>query len=220
VTFLLAKKYSMKRKFIALMLFAMIAGGTGSLHAQIKANGALLSNNVTSFPVTGYPQVFYSQFHPGIDLFKGWKINKKEKNQFWFMADLGGYYHRFVQTALRLYATVNYQNIINPRLNLFVGLGGGYLHSIETEATLKLNDQGVYETNNKITGRPQMLIAVDLGGSFALKKDDVRSLRIQIDLRTYVQGVFVKGYVPFLPLNTFAIGITKPIYVKRKTVAS
>jgi hypothetical protein len=207
----------MKKQLILIFLAITIAGG-GSLFAQKRNVGFLLSNNVTSFPATGYLKVFYSQFHPGIDFFTGWKINKKEKNQFWLMADAGGYYHRFVQTAIRLYATVNYQNVINPRLNLFAGCGGGYLHSIETEATLKMNDEGVYEVISKITGRPQMLIAIDLGASYALKKDDIRSLRLQVNIRTYVQGTYVKGYVPFLPLNNFSIGISKPFYQKRKTI--
>lgn len=204
------------KKTILFLLILMIAG-FHSIFAQKKIAGILLSNNVTSFPVTGYPKVFYSQFHPGIDLFGGWKINKKEKNQFWLMADAGGYYHRFVQTAIRLYSGVNYENVVNLRLNLFAGLGGGYLHSIETEATLKINDEGTYEVKNKITGRPQMLIAVDLGGSYALKKNNERSLRLQLHIRTYIQGTFVKGYVPFLPVNTFSIGISKPFFLKRYT---
>lgn len=187
-----------------------------SIQAQTKNHGILMSNNVTSFPVSGYPKVFYSQFHPGLDYFMEWKINKKEKNQFWFYTDAGGYYHRFVQTAIRLYATVNYLNVINSRFDLFVGLGGGYLHSIENKATLKMNDEGVYEARNKITGRPQILIAVDFGGSYAFKKDNPESIRLQMHLRTYVQGVFVKGYVPFLPVNTFALGVSIPFYSKKK----
>jgi hypothetical protein len=198
---------------VMLVLFSVTAS------AQIRQAGILASNNVTSFPASGYPKVFYSQFHPGIDFFYGWKINKKEKNQFWLIANAGGYYHRFVQTAIRLYASANYQNIINPRLNLMAGLGGGYLHSIENKATLKMNDEGVYEVKNKIIGRPQMLIAVDLGGSYSLKKDNVRSIRLQMNIRTYVQGVFVKGYVPFLPVNTFTVGVSIPFYPKRITIA-
>jgi len=190
--------------------------GIMSPQAQNKNAGFLLSNNVTSFPVTGYPKVFYSQLHPGIDFFYNLKINKKEKNQFWLCADFGGYYHRFIQTAIRLYATVNYLNQINQRLNLFAGLGGGYLHSFENMTTLKLNDEGVYEVKSKLIGRPQMLIAVDLGGNYALKKDNPNSMRLQMNIRTYVQGPFVNGYVPFLPVNTFALGVSIPLTSKKK----
>lgn len=205
------------KKNLILLLLTVLLGVKEFSFGQSSSAGFLLSNNVTSFPVTGYPKVFYSQFHPGIDLFYGLKLNKKVENQFWLMADAGAYYHRFVQTAIRLYATVNYEKIINTRLDLFAGLGGGYLHSIETEATLKLNDEGNYEVQNKITGRPQMLLAIDLGGTYSLKENEARALRLQINIRTYVQGTFVKGYVPFLPVNTFTIGIVKPFFPKRKT---
>lgn len=201
----------MKRIVFRTLLFLLLAAGVSSLNAQNKNVGILFSNNVTSFPASGYPKVFYSQFHPGLDCFREWKINKKEKNQFWLNADGGIYYHRFVQTAIRLYATLNYKNVINPRLNLLAGLGGGYLHSIENKATLKMNDHGIYEVKHKIIGRPQMLIAVDLGGSYAVKKDNPNSIRLQLHIRTYVQGVFVKGYVPFLPVNTFALGVSIPV---------
>lgn len=210
------KRKPNKLYLIFLMISAYSITGLNGLQAQNKNIGILLSNNVTSFPGSGYPKVFYSQFHPGLDYFMEWKINKKEKNQFWFSADAGCYYHRFVQTAIRLYATVNYLNVINSRLDLIAGLGGGYLHSIENKATLKMNDEGVYEVKNKIIGRPQMLIAVDLSGRFALKKDNPESIRLQMHIRTYVQGVFVKGYVPFLPVNTFALGVSIPVYSKKK----
>ncbi|MFH0864758.1 MAG: hypothetical protein V1904_01085 [Bacteroidota bacterium] len=207
----------MRKTIIKLFILLLVLPVLKSFGQQ-QCTGLLLSNNVTSFPVSGYPKVFYSQFHPGIDYFREWKINKKEKNQFWLNADAGIYYHRFVQTAIRLYATVNYLNVINQRLNLLAGLGGGYLHSIENKATLKMNDEGVYEVKNKIIGRPQILIVIDLGGSYALKKNNPQSIRLQLHIRTYVQGVFVKGYVPFLPVNTFAVGVSKPLSQKRKAI--
>jgi len=177
--------------------------------------GVTISNNVTSFPVTGYPKVFYSQFHPGLDICREWKLNKKEKNQFWIIANAGGFYHRFIQTAIRLYCSVEYHYVFNSRFTAFTGLGGGYLHSFESGTTLKLNGDGKYEMQSRIIGRPQILGKFNIGCSYALKKDDANSMKILLQMRTYVQGPFVKNYVPMLPLNSFAVGLSIPLKCKK-----
>jgi hypothetical protein len=199
----------MKHSFLFLFAFIIMARCEG------QQMGMSLSNNVTSFPVTGIPKVFYSQLHPGIDVFRDWKINKKEKNQFFLVADAGGYYHRFIQTAIRLYGSIEYRYIANSRLSLNAGIGAGYLHSFENTAVLKLNDEGHYETKSRIIGRPQVLAQLNIGCSFALKKDDPRSKKVFIQLRTFLQGPFVNNYVPFAPLNSIAVGISVPLKNKK-----
>ena len=199
----------MKHFLFLLIAFALFVRCNGQ---QI---GVLLSNNVTSYPVTGYPEVFYSQIHPGIDVFKDWKINKKEKNQFFLVANVGGYYHRFIQTAIRLYATVEYRYKLNNRFSLIAGIGGGYLHSFEDMAVLKLNSDGKYEKVHSIIGRPQALAQLNIGCSYALNKDDPQSMKIIMQMRTYLQGPFVKNYVPFAPVNNISLGISFPLKCKK-----
>jgi hypothetical protein len=199
----------MKHFFILLFAFTTL------IRCQGQQMGISLSNNVTSFPVTGIPKAFYSQLHPGIDIFRDWKINKKEKNQFFFVANAGGYYHRFIQTAVRIYGTVEYRYIANSRLSILAGIGGGYLHSFENMAVLKLTSDGKYEKVSSIVGRPQVLAQLNIGCSYALKKDDPQSKRIFFQMRTFLQGPFVNNYVPFAPLNSIAIGISVPLKCKK-----
>lgn len=182
---------------------------------ELPRIGVFVSNNITSMPVSGFPKVFYSQFHPGINVCREWKINKKEKEQIWLTANAGGFYHRFVQTAVRLYATVEYRYAFGNRFSAFFGLGGGYVHSFENSETLRMNDEGVYEVKPRISGRPQFMVQADLGGSCALIKNNPASARIIMLLQTGVQGPFVNGYVPLLPVNSFSIGLTVPLKCRK-----
>jgi hypothetical protein len=208
-----------KSKYLCLKICSILITLTLTLPSVTRSQepraGIFISNNVTSFPVTRYPKVFYSQFHPGIDICREWKLNKKEKNQFWLTANAGGFYHRFIQTAVRLYATVEYHYVFNNSFTAFAGLGGGYLHSFENMAVLKMNDDGKYEVKSSLIGRPQILGQFNLGCSYAIKKDDANSMRILLQLKTYVQGPFVKNYVPMLPLNSFALGLSIPLKCKK-----
>jgi hypothetical protein len=192
---------------LALLLFLL----TNSINAQNKQYGVSLSNNVTSFPVTGYTQLFYSQFHPGLDAFKGWKINKSEKNQLEVKANAGFYYHRFVQTAIRIYPSLSFYKTLCKRFSLGAGIGGGYAMSFEGSEVFKLNSEGKYEPKKKINGRSQFLINFEIGGQYHLKKDNPNGARIFLALKTFIQGPFVSGYVPLLPVNSLFLGVLIPV---------
>jgi hypothetical protein len=200
---------------LLLLLIIAICLNTKIAQNQTPNAGILISNNVTSFPVTGFPRVLYSQFHPGIDVFRDWKINKKEVNQFWVVANAGGYYHRFIQTAVRLFGVIEYRHVLCKNFIGFAGFGAGYLHSFENTAVCKLNTDGVYEVKSKIIGRPQVIAQLNIGCSYTLKKDDPESMKIVLQMRTFLQGPFVKNYVPFAPVNTLAIGLSIPFKCKK-----
>ena len=182
--------------------------------SQSSSVSAMISNNVASFPVTGYPQLFYSQFHPGIDVAKSWKINKSEKHQLWAAANVGVFYHRFVQTGLKIYPSVDYKYSACKRLRLNIGLGLGYLHSFEDYEVFKLKDGGGFEQKKIWIGRPQFLAALDWGCDYKLKKDAENPPLLVLQFRTNIQGPYVNNYVPILPVNSFLIGITLPLIKK------
>ena len=198
-----------------LLLILAICFNINVVQSQSPNAGILISNNVTSYPITGYPQVFYSQFHPGLDVTLDWKINKKEVNQFWVIANAGGYYHRFIQTAIRLFGVIEYRHPLCKNFTAFAGFGAGYLHSFENTAVCKLNSDGVYEVKSKIVGRPQVIAQLNIGCSYSLKKDDPGSMKIILLMRTFLQGPFVKNYVPFAPVNTLAAGLSIPFKCRK-----
>ena len=185
---------------------------TINIYAQESRTGYLISNNNTSFPVLGYPQLFYSQFHPGIDLFHEWKMNKSEKSQLWYSFNIGGFYHRFIQTTIKVFPKIEYKYFLNDKIDLQIGLGGGYLHSFDNVKIMKLNSDGVYETQSTLKGRPQFMITLDWGLGYKLKND----FQLLMLFRTIMQGSFIKSYVPLVPYNSFAIGLNIPLKSKTK----
>ena len=96
-----------------------------------------------------------------------------------------------------------------------MGIGGGYLHAFDNTALLKLNSDGQYEIKHKITGRPQFIAQLNIGCSYSLKKDDPESMKIVLQMRTFLQGPFVKGYVPLAPVNSFFVGLSVPFKCKK-----
>jgi hypothetical protein len=167
-----------------------------------------LSNNVTAWPIIGYPKLFYSQFHPGFDIILEKKINKKEKNQLWAEANLGTYYHRFFQTAVKLNVNLHYRYFFTPRVFSDIGLGGGYLHSFYQYQIFKINSNGDYVQETGIKGRPQYVMGFCLGLGIGIKKTDPDFLKLLIQFRSNVQGKFAGNFVPIVPNNTFLLGLT------------
>ncbi len=199
-------------------LFVVCYGLLSGVAIAQERFGGTVSNNTTSFPVTGYGTLFHSQFHPGADLFWELKLNKKVHNQFWFKVDFGGYYHRFFQTAFRIQPNINYRLAISPCFAFDLALGGGYLHSFTEYSRFKLNDTGQYVKVSAVSGRPQYIAGFMIGANIGLIKASPDKIRLLLQFRTLMQGPFAKSYVPLLPLNSFALGLSFPL--KSKEVKS
>ena len=173
------------------------------------------TNNVTSWPVIGYPQLFYTRFHPGIEILLEKKINNREKNQFWADADLGCFYHRFFQTAVKLSGNIHYRYFFNSRIFSDVSLGGGYLHSFYQYQVFRLNSNGDYVKESGYKGRPQFIMGTSIGIGYGLKKSDPDWWRLLVQFRSNMQGIFAGSFVPVVPYNTFLIGLTHRINFKK-----
>mgnify|MGYP001611447616 CR=1 FL=1 len=136
----------MKHKLFIILLIGTIALNSKSQNSRI---GVSLSNNVTSFPVLGYQQLFYSQFHPGLDCYKSWKLNKNEKSIVEVQANAGFFYHRFIQAVIRIYPSISYSRKLGKRFYLGAGIGGGYAFAFVGNDVFILNSEGVYEKNHR-----------------------------------------------------------------------
>lgn len=200
-----------KNIFLVILMFMVLQ----NVSAQYHSVGGSFSNNVTSFPVTGFPQLFYSQLHPGINGFMEWKINKSEKHQLCATANLGFFYHRFIQSGVRIYPEIVYKFFVKKQFSLNVGLGMGYLHSFEGYEVLVPLDNGGYETRSAFTGRPQFLAVLNMGCAYKLSATNEKAPSLLLQLHANMQGPFVNSYVPVLPVNSLHLGLSFPI-IKNK----
>ena len=187
-----------------------------SASAQEKYLGAAISNNSPSLPVTGIGNVFQGSFHPGIDVNYSKKFNKKEVNQWLYKVNAGLIWHKYVQTLFTVSGMAVYRNNHFKSLNFDAGLGAGYGAAFEGGAVLELNKNGVYETRSKFSPRSQFIILLQAGFIYKLKKDNAQSMAITLHAKTIIQGPFVKGYVPLLPINAIELGVLIPLKKKNE----
>jgi hypothetical protein len=185
-------------------------------YTQSQSYQVNISNNATSLPVTGYPQLFYANFHPGIDFQYNKQINKSEKNRLYVVYHGGVIYHRFIQTLLTLSGNLMYERPVNNRLNLNIALGAGYGAAFNNESVAKLNESGEYFVRNRFVPKSQFVLRFQPGLTYSLKKDHPEGIRICAHFRTQLQGIFVKSYVPLLPVNSLLAGVILPISSSEK----
>ena len=179
--------------------------------SQSKFISTTISNTTTGLPVIAYPDLFYTQFHPGIEATYGWQMNKSPKNKLYVNANLGYYHHQFVQSLVKIYPTVLYERKLSDRFNLNAGLGAGYGLSFEGKNAFALQDDGTYENKPFLGARSQYLIALELGVVYSISREKVNTPQLILGFKSYMQGTYVKSYVPLLPLNSLNIGIRFPL---------
>ncbi len=202
----------MKKAILSILLFFVLSGS----QAQHYSWYAGLSNNVTSLPISGYPQLFYTNFHPGLEGAYNHPLNKNDKNRLHLRVNSSLFYHRFVQTMFSVVPMLNFERKINSMNSIQAGLGLGVALSFENEATFKLKTNGDYKKQFALKPRTQYILQWQFGYSRALNKLKPEGTKFQLLLRTNLQGVFVKTYVPMLPVNTVSAGLQFPLFKDRK----
>jgi hypothetical protein len=195
----------------ALFLLLLLTITAFGAESKGRRSGLLFSNNVVSLPITGIPATTFAQFHPGVDLFLGCKLNNHSRHQWWTHADLGVYYHRFFQTGIRLHGSIDYRYLVSDRFAVEAGLIAGYMHSFTWYDIFKMNADGVYEKIPKLKGRPQVLGGLRLGATTPLMPASFDGLALHLDLRTWLQAPFAGAYIPIIPTNSLMIGVSKTI---------
>lgn len=178
--------------------------------AQDRRWAVTLSNNTAGLPVMAYPNLFYSQFHPGLDAQMSWQLNKNEDNRIYLHANAGIYYHQFVQTLVRIYPTVAYERKLG-RFAANIGLGGGYGLSFEGKNAFVAQEDGSYTNKGFGGARSQFLIALEIGGRFAINAEQAFGPQIIAKFASFMQGTYVNSYVPLMPINSFQLGFSMPL---------
>ena len=174
--------------------------------------GIALNNFVTAKPVTGFPKLFYSQFHPGITLSTGFNWTEKPKHNIMQSFKATYFSHRYIQRSIILYAEIGYRYKPGRNWGFSVALGGGYLHMIPAEEQFRQDDNGNWK-KMKLKSRPQAAISLSLGIDKRISSSGIRGF---IRYQNLLQTPFIPGYVPLLPYNVLHLGITVPTALIRK----
>jgi len=167
-----------------------------------------LTNSHTAYPFASFSKLFSGPYHPGVELGYGFNWTNKKKHDWYQAFRLGYFYHRFVQHSIPLYTQIGYRYKPWTRMNFNTALGAGYMHSIPATAVLKMNSNGDYE-KAKGVGRAQAILNFSVGGRYTInKKTDAPSIFLQYTQQ--LQAPFINSYVPLLPYNTMALGLSIP----------
>ncbi len=201
----------MKPYFFVFMFFISV-----QLLAQSKNQLTFaLTDNASAYPFTIFAGYFKAPAHPGVEF--GWSRNFSEKKKYdWFRdVKLGYFYHRFVQHGIPLYVNFGYRYKFSKGLSADAALGVGYFHSIAATELLKLDDAGNYK-NAKGIGRPQAMAALTIGTGYIFKVNKDQPVKLFLQYQARIQTPFVKSYVPILPYNQAAIGVSFLFPSKKK----
>ncbi|MES2616239.1 MAG: hypothetical protein V4613_00055 [Bacteroidota bacterium] len=205
------------KKIFVFLLFVMIvitikADSISPHKKPLLYWGLAVNNFVTAKPITGFPKVFYSQFHPGITVSTGFNWTEKPKHNLMQSFKAGYFSHRFVQRSIMLYSEFGYRYKAGSKFGLSIALGAGYLHMIPATQQFTMNDNGDWE-KKKLKSRPQALISLSMGIDYKITDSGIRTF---IRYQNMLQTPFVPGYVPLLPYNVLHLGVTVPVSVLKK----
>src|SRR5690606_24777504 len=96
-------------KRICTFLLAVLMVHNLSAGHKLKYLGISLTNSITAKPITGFPKVFYSNYHPGVCLSTGFNWKSAEKHDLSQSFKLGYFSHRFIQRSVQLYSEFGYR---------------------------------------------------------------------------------------------------------------
>ncbi len=172
-------------------------------------------NNHTAYPFASFASLFSGPFHPGGEVGYRFDWTNRKRHDWYQTANAGYFYHRFLQHGIHLHTQTGYRFKATEQWRLSAAFGFGYLQSIPATAVYKLGDDGSYEKAKGI-GRAQATAHLSLGTQYYFKISK-RPFSIFTDYRQTIQAPFVRSYVPFLPYNSFLVGLSTFLHQNRKS---
>lgn len=169
--------------------------------------------NATALP-TRSGEIFRSA-HPGLVVGTSFRYNKSPIDQIAQTIKLGYIYHQFVHHSVQLYTEFEYKRMLSSRINLSGAVGGGYVHLFSATQVFERNNQGQYEKRAN-AGRPQVMGSMALGLGYLLNQDGEKPMELFTRFQFFVQGPFVRNYVPVLPNTALHLGLSYPLFKKGK----
>ena len=173
-----------------------------SQHKRFEYVSVAATNSVTSKPITGYPALFTTIYHPGFEIGTGFTWKEKSRSDLSQTIRLGFFNHRFIQNSIFLYTEFKY-NYHLKSWGIYAAPGLGYLHSFPATEQFKLNTTtGEYEKTGRF-GRAQGMASLTIGTQRKFGEKYTGFLQFN----SLLQFPFVPGYVNILPINQFHLGI-------------
>lgn len=200
----------MKLKILAFLLPALIMAGPLLAQETRPLTVAVLAN-ATTLPTQ--PGEIFQNAHPGLLLGTAFRYNESPKNQLAQTVKLGYIFHQFVHHSVQLYSEFEYKRMVHSRINIAGAIGAGYIHLFSATEVFRRNDQGQYEEKPN-WGRPQLMGSIALGAGYMLNPDGQKPVEIFMRYQFFVQGPFVRQYVPILPNTNLQLGINYPLLKK------
>jgi hypothetical protein len=198
----------MKSKVLVLVLISAFVDVSAA--KKLGYISFAVNNYVTAKPISGFPKLFYSQFHPGITVSTGFNWKVKDKHNWSQSFKFSCFNHRYVQTSILLYTEFGYRYKWK-NWGFTAALGGGYLHMIPGEEQFKQDGNGNWESV-KLRSRPQGMLSLSLGID---KSIGDKGHKIFVRYQNVLQTPFITGYVPILPYNVLHVGYSIPLKNKK-----
>ena len=170
-----------------------------------KETHVKLSAMRPAFPFSKLLGVATTPFHPIVEVGAAYQWNKNEKNSWSQNVNIGFGYHRFLQSILPIYTTMEYKHCLKKKWQVGAFLGAGYLHSFPLNSQFKFVD-GAYERTGR-SGKAQVIIRMGLL---------VKYQRLSLAYENFLQAPFVRSYVPLMPYNLLTIGYHMPFQILSK----
>ena len=194
------------RQLIALLMLLPLTYYVSA--QQKKYAGLAIFNTEPALPFGKFKGLFTDALHPGIEFSYGNNFNMKKKHDWFLEYKLAYFYHRYVQHGIPLYSDLGYRYRFSKSLSAETAIGAGYMKSIPASQVFIQGTGGNYEKKNG-KGREQVIATYGIGGRYFLNPAAAHQWSLFIHYQQRIQFPFVKSYVPFLPYNSFMIGISR-----------
>lgn len=180
---------------------------------QHKNVSLAFTNHNTAKPFSKFSSLFSGVFHPGIRVSYGFNWQTKPKHDWVQQFHAGYFFHRFVQHAIPIYTDFGYRYKFSKSFYTTASVGAGYMHSVPATAVLEMDEEGEY-SNAKGIGRAQAIATFTLEARYNFKSTAPRPFSIFFNYQQQLQAPFINSYVPLLPYNSVAIGVSLPLKTK------
>ena len=201
-----------KLKILSLSLLVLF-GASSLLAQEHRPLSVAVLANATTLP-TRSGEILRSP-HPGLVVGTAFRYNESPKNQLAQTLKLGYIYHQFVHHSVQLYSEFEYKRMLSSRVSISGAIGLGYIHLFPATGVFHRNDQGQYEKKPN-RGRPQLMGTTALGVGYLLNPNGKNPFEIFTRYQFFVQGPFVRQYVPVLPNTALQLGVNYPLFKRVK----
>jgi hypothetical protein len=198
------------RKILSVLFLSILAI---FLQAQTTNKGkqrfykVAFSNSHAAKPFRSFSSLFYTDFHPGIDIGYESVFSRKNRTQWFYEIRMGYMFHQWVQHNIPLYGNVGLRYEAFPSWLAEIKLGGGYQLSIPQSKVFEITESdGVKEKKN--FGRSQVI--GNFGAAVTKKLSAASGVHLFLEYKQQIQTPFIREYMPLLPYNSMLIGIKIP----------